>query len=178
MLLRILFPWSRIEPAPLALKSGVLTAGPPMKSYTAFTSFIHYLWGLLGVLCQKLQGENDPASMCFTEPACVFCVCVLEFFQCSRNKHTQWKSERWVSQLCLTLGDPINCSPLGSSVLGILQARILEWVAILISRGSSQPRDQTQVFHTAGRFLTSWATREAAGNPLIDRNTLWSSVGK
>ena len=43
----------------------------------------------------------------------------------------------------------------------ILQARILEWVAGPFSRGSSQPRDQTQVFHIAGVFFTSWATREA-----------------
>ena len=43
----------------------------------------------------------------------------------------------------------------------ILQARILEWVAFPFSRGSSQPRDQTQVSHIAGRFFTSWATREA-----------------
>ena len=44
---------------------------------------------------------------------------------------------------------------------GILQARILEWVAFPFPRGSSQPRDQTQVFHIAGGFLTSWATRKA-----------------
>ena len=46
-------------------------------------------------------------------------------------------------------------------VHGILQARILEWVAIPFSKGSSQPRDQTQVSCIAGRFFTSWATREA-----------------
>ena len=45
--------------------------------------------------------------------------------------------------------------------MGILQARILEWVAMPSSRGSSQPRDQTQVSHIAGRFFTSWATKEA-----------------
>ena len=44
---------------------------------------------------------------------------------------------------------------------GLLQARILEWVALLFSRGSSQPRDRTQVSCIAGRFFTSWATREA-----------------
>ena len=44
---------------------------------------------------------------------------------------------------------------------GILQARILEWVTFLFSRGSSQPRDWTQVSHIAGRFFTTWATREA-----------------
>ena len=46
-----------------------------------------------------------------------------------------------VTQSHLTLCDPMDCSPPGSSVLGILQARILEWVAIPFSRGSSQPRD-------------------------------------
>ena len=46
-----------------------------------------------------------------------------------------------VTQLCLTLSDPMDCSPPGSSVPGILQGRILEWVAIPFSRESSQPRD-------------------------------------
>jgi len=59
-----------------------------------------------------------------------------------------------VTQSCLTLYNPMDCSPPGSSVHGILQARILEWVAIPFSRGSSQPRDRTQVSHTAGRFFT------------------------
>ena len=62
-----------------------------------------------------------------------------------------------VAQPCLTLCDPMD----SSSVHGILQARILEWLAFPFSRGSSQPRDQTQVSHIAGRFFTSWATREA-----------------
>ena len=57
--------------------------------------------------------------------------------------------------------DPIDCSPLGSSVHGILQPRILEWVAISLSRGFSWPRNQTQVSCIAGRFITYWATREA-----------------
>ena len=52
-----------------------------------------------------------------------------------------------VAQLCLTLCSCIDCSPPGSSVHGILQARILDWVAIPSSRGSPQPRDQTQVYH-------------------------------
>ena len=61
---------------------------------------------------------------------------------------------------------PMGCSPPGSSVHGILQARTLEWVVILFSRGPSQPRDQTQVSCIAGRFLTIWATREALYNLL------------
>ena len=66
-----------------------------------------------------------------------------------------------VSQLCLTLFNPIDCLPPGSSVHGILQARILEWVAFPFSRGSSQLRVQTQVSDTAGRFFATWASREA-----------------
>ena len=56
---------------------------------------------------------------------------------------------------------PVDCSPPSSSVHGILQARILEWVAISFSRGSSQPRDRTQVSHIAGRCFNLCATREA-----------------
>ena len=55
-------------------------------------------------------------------------------------------------QLCLTLCDSTDCSPPGSSVHGTLQARIQEWIAIPFSRGSSLPRDQTQVSSIAGRF--------------------------
>ena len=54
----------------------------------------------------------------------------------------------------LTLCDPMDCSPLGSSVHGILQARTLEWVAISSSRGSSQPRDRIWVSRATGRFFT------------------------
>ena len=46
-------------------------------------------------------------------------------------------------QSCLTLCNPMNCSPLGSFVQGIFQARILEWVAVPFCKGSSQPKDQT-----------------------------------
>ena len=54
----------------------------------------------------------------------------------------------------------MDCSPPGSSVHGILQVRILEWVAIPFSRGSLQSRDRTKVSRIAGRFLTGWAIRE------------------
>ena len=67
-------------------------------------------------------------------------------------------------QSCLALCNPIDCSPPGSSVRGILQARILEWVAILFFRASSWPRDGTRVSCIAGEFFTCWATREA---PLV-----------
>ena len=64
------------------------------------------------------------------------------------------------AQSCLTLCDPMDCSLQGSSVHGIFQARVLEWIAISFSRGSSQPRDRTRVSSTAGRRFTVWATRE------------------
>ena len=65
------------------------------------------------------------------------------------------------AQLGPTLCDPMDCSPPGSSVHGILQARVLEWVAISFSRGTSRPRDQTQDSYIAGEFFTVWATRQA-----------------
>ena len=78
------------------------------------------------------------------------------------NKHDyQEISEVKVAQSCLTLWDAMDCSLPGSSVHGILQARILEWVVFPFSRGSSKPRDPTQVSHIAGGFFTIRATREA-----------------
>ena len=63
----------------------------------------------------------------------------------------------------------MDCSLPGSSVRGIFQARVLEWVAISFFRGSSQPRNWTQVSCIAGRCLTVWATREASSAHFTDR---------
>ena len=69
----------------------------------------------------------------------------------------KWLNKLWKWKLLsLTL-----CDPMDYPIHGILQARILEWVAIPFSRGCSQPRDRTQVSHIAGGFFTSWATSEA-----------------
>ena len=81
-------------------------------------------------------------SLCMCVCVCV-CVCV------------------WVTQWRPTLFDPMDCSPPDSSVRGILQARIPEWVAMSFSRGSAWPRDWIQVSCIAGRFFTIRATREA-----------------
>ena len=67
---------------------------------------------------------------------------------------TMW-SEVEVSQSC-----PTVCNIMDYTVHGILQARKLEWVAFSFSKGSSQPRDRTQVSHTVGGFSARWATRE------------------
>ena len=69
----------------------------------------------------------------------------------------------FVTQSCPVLCNIMDCSPPGSSVHGIFQPRILEWVARPSSRGSSQPKDRTQVSRNAGGFFTPWATREAMG---------------
>ena len=84
-----------------------------------------FLWGVMQMF------QNEIVVMV----ACV-CVCVS------------------VTQSCLTLCDPKDCSLSGSFVHGILQARILAWVTIPSSRGSSQPRYQTQVSHIVGKFFT------------------------
>ena len=76
----------------------------------------------------------------------------------------EWVSE--VAQSCPTLSGPMDYSLLGSSVHGIFQARILEWVAISFSRGSSQPRDQTRVSCIVGRRFTVWAM---GGNELFQQ---------
>ena len=72
-----------------------------------------------------------------------------------------------VTQSCPTLYNLVNCNPLGSSIHGILQARILEWVAISSSRGSSQPRDGTPVpceSFTANGLFYCWVTGEFLGS--------------
>ena len=66
-----------------------------------------------------------------------------------------------VTQSCSTLCKLMDSSPPGSSVHGIIQARILEWVTIPFYWGSSWPKDRTQVTCTGAGFFTVWATREA-----------------
>ena len=74
-------------------------------------------------------------------------------------------------QLCLTLCDPMDGSLPGSSVHGILQARILEWLAIPFSKGSSWPRGRTRVLCIAGRFFTVWAKGKIKCSKYLRRGT-------
>ena len=71
------------------------------------------------------------------------------------------KGRKWSRSVFPTLCDRMDCSLPGSSVHGIFQARILEWVAISFSRRSSPPRGWTRVSRLVGRWFTVWATREA-----------------
>ena len=79
-----------------------------------------------------------------------------------------------VAQSCLTICDLVNCSPSGSSVHGILQARILEWVAISFSRKSSLSRDQTHVSCIAGGLFILWAIRDIEW---VNNEVLFYSTG-
>ena len=76
----------------------------------------------------------------------------------TRTRESYGKVKVLVAQLYATLCD---CDPPGSSVHGISQTRVLEWVAIPFFRGSSLPRNWTRVSHIADRFFTSWATRNS-----------------
>ena len=125
------------------------------------------LHSVLTFPCRHLCGPGWPPwfpllmSRGFTSPS--FClrwiqgpqVLLLPTFDIGFKYCALWYEVK-IAQLCPTL-----CDPMDYTVHGILQARILEWVAFPFSRGSSQPRDRTQVSHIAGGFFTSWATREA-----------------
>ena len=77
-----------------------------------------------------------------------------------------------VPQSSPILCNPMDWSPPGSSIHGISQTRMLDWVAISFSRGYSQSSDQTQVSCISGRFFTIWATREATHHEYISREKL------
>ena len=77
----------------------------------------------------------------------------------------------WVAQLCLTLCDPMDCSPPGSSAHGVLQARTL--VAVPFSRASSRPRDRTHISCTDRQVLNHWAAEDALADPGATAKAAW-----
>ena len=130
----------------------VLTSGPRKEQATVRSSHSFLPLALLHICPSKCAKHICPphptpsllnqtvlrffcVCVCVISTWCV-CVCVL------------------VAQSCPTLCDPVDCNLPGSSVHEIFQARILEWVAISFSKGSSQPRDRTRVSCTAGKFFT------------------------
>ena len=105
------------------------------------------------VRAQRLFGKHSPLAL-----TCYMFIPEANGVQCTdHNQKVKVKS-------CPTLCNPMGCSLPGSSIHGISQARVLEWVAISFSRGSSWPRGRTQVSHIAGRRFTTWATREINQN--------------
>ena len=133
--------------------ASIFTGTYNSDDFWLYQKYFILLWmtcGLFSVLCCHKPHSCDHSCVY----VCV-CVCVL------------------VAQLYPTLCDPLGYNLPGSSVHGILQARILEWVAISFSRGSSQPRDQTRVSCITGIFFTSWTSREAQGMPNYFQNGFW-----
>ena len=110
-----------------------------------------YLFQLIGE-----QKESERSKVCLDSKPRSYTLC----FSLHYNRITYALLAHSIAWSCLTLCDPLDCSPPGSSVQGILQARILEWVAISSSRGSSWPRDRTWVSCTADTFFTDWVTRD------------------
>ena len=84
----------------------------------------------------------------------------------------QVEKKKWVAQSCPALCDPVYCSSPVSSVHGISQARALEWVTIPCPRGSSQPRDWTQVSCIASGLFTAWS---APPNQVVSHDALFCS---
>ena len=132
------------------------------------------IWKLLTVSLESSQSKNIFENMYGVKYLLSYFGDILQYIQVSNlyctletNLMLKWSE---VSQSCPTLCDPIDCSLSGSSVHGIFQARVLEWIAISFSRGSSRPRNRIRVSHIAGRCLTVWATREAC---LLYHNKKW-----
>ena len=133
--------------------------------------FVFWVWGRLNPACQSL-GPHLFYRFCITH-ACYSAVATkgtrcCPLFQVQHLITLVPAPEPFpvssvkvlVAQSSPTLCGPMDWSPPNSSVHGILQTRILEWVAISFSRGSSPHRDPTWVSHIAGRFFTVWATRD------------------
>ena len=131
----------------------------PSWGSRAAVSCLFWLPRALGILCLGphlcLPVSTSAFSLHFSE-----CQACLSFLS-EDSSHWIQVLKVLAAQSCLTLCDPMDCRPPGSSVHRILQARILEWVAIPSSRGSSQPRDRTHDFFIAGIFFTT----EPQGSP-------------
>jgi len=106
----------------------------------------------------SLLTANSTLTAHISQESRVLFATVVDIFFLMLFAIMKWSEVKWMklAQSCLTLCDPMDCSLPGSSVHRILQARILEWVAIPFFRGSSQPWDKTQVSGIAGRFFTIW----------------------
>ena len=121
--------------------------GPPSQTHAIFYRIYFLYWFLIS------YWENRTGSM------------AVKMTLCSNFAHLFVTFESESHQLCPTLCNLKDCT-----VHGILQARILEWVAFPFSRGSSQPKDWTRVSRIAGGFFISWATREAQVKVLVSQS--------
>jgi len=121
---------------------------------------MHYMkFTILTIFKHTVQGRQVHPHFCTT----ITTIHLLKFFILQNWKSVLIKCVCvLVTRSCPTLCNPIYCSLPGSSAHGILQARILEWVAIPFSRGSSRTRDRTQISCFGGRVFTIWAAAAAA----------------
>ena len=119
----------------------------PSNEYSGLISFRMDWYDLLAI-----QGTLRSLLQCHSSKASILRNSAFFIVQLS-HPYMKVKNESEVTQSCPTLYDPMDCSLPGSSVYGIFQARVLEWVAISFSRGFSQPRDRTQVSCIVGRHF-------------------------
>ena len=138
--------------------------------FLCLSSWIRCLWHVTILLITlHLSTPRDSEVLTPYYPKCGLWTSSINV-TCKHVRNTESLLKVKVAQLCLTI-----CDHMDITVRGILQARILEWVAFPFSRGSSQPRDRTQVSHFAGGFFTSWARREAQNLTwdLLNQNIHW-----
>jgi len=127
----------------------VCRAFHPAGAQQIFNNVLHY-----ALLCRLFSEELSPRTITFW---CKAASTQNSWFCLPSLASMQTIGDSTHAQSCPTLGEPMDCHPPGASVRGIFQARILEWVAMPSSRGSSQPGDRTHVScisFTAGGFFT------------------------
>ena len=135
-----------IDPRPLALQEDSLPAEPSRKPRNTGVGSLTLLQG------NFLTQEQNQGLL--------HCRQILNHWATREALYVR-ESESEVAQPGLTLCDPMVCSSPGSSIHGIFQGRILEWIATSFSRGSSRPRNWTRISHIVGRLFIVWSTREA-----------------
>ena len=125
--------------------------------------FLHVSWNVQSQICHWVLEKHTRSPvkywililfLALSTPSLPFLLTYSALFYFAKVKML-------VTQSCLTPCLLMNCSPSGFSVHAVLQARKLQWIAMLFSWVSSRPRDWTQISHIAGRFFTSWAMTEA-----------------
>ena len=160
--------WTFLQSLPQSHPSRLIQR--PCLSFLSHTANSHWLYILhmvmwVSMLLFPYVSPSPPLFPCpYVYSLCLFLLCcpVSKFFSTILldSVHMHWKSESEVAQLCPTLCDPMNCSPPVSSVHEIFQARILEWVAISFSSGSSPPEIEPRSPTLQADTFTAWATRE------------------
>ena len=151
-------PQAGIKPPCPAMEGRFLTTGPPGKSLSSLllTTFLPLKFQLCGrVQALLLSSWGRGKKLCYLSTT-------EHHLQHERISKTIPSKGKWVkvAQSYPTLWDPVDYY----TVHGILQARILEWVAFPFSRGSSRPRNRTGVSCIAGGFFTNWAIWEVKGS--------------